>query len=258
MPRVRVATLNVRNRADRWLARRHLLVEQIMAAEPDLLSLQELSMPIGQGAWLKNQINMRLSGSTKRPYRLFQKRKQHPLYGYLEGIGILTKLPVLYHDAISLGYGGRVALRVNVELNTHQSLDFVAVHLHNVSHDQQAREEQVMTLLSWLNSRRPVPFQVIAGDFNEVPNGLAIQYLKKALYRSAYECRHGHEPLATYPTALVPESDGWAGCLDYIFISRQIKKVISASVFCERPSPEDDTLFPSDHVGLIATLEIGE
>jgi endonuclease/exonuclease/phosphatase family metal-dependent hydrolase len=263
MIKITVATINLRNRADRWRERRHLLVAQLVDAAPDLVSLQEIHFPIEQGRWLRNQINVRLSGQSKRPYRLIQKRKRHLVHGYFEGIGILSKCPVLYHDSTSLGYGGRLALRANVELPSRRTMDFVATHLHHVYHDRETRQEQVMTLVGWLNNLRPVPLQVVAGDFNEVPTGPAIQLMKQG-FRSAYEEVYGREPLATYPTALVipkPSYDGspgagWAGCLDYIFVSPAVKRVVSASLFCDKPSATDDTLYPSDHVGLITTLEI--
>lgn len=263
MSQITVATINLRNRSDRWSERRHLLVSQLMDAAPDLVALQEISFPIGQGRWLRNQINVRLSGDGKRPYRLIQKRKRHLIKGYHEGIGILTRLPVLYHDHVNLGYGGRLALRANIELPTRRHLDFVCTHLHHVYHDREARHEQVITLIGWLQGRRAAPLQVVAGDFNEVPDGLAIDYMKQS-FRSAYEAVHGHEPLATYPTALVrplPPQDGspgmgWSGCIDYIFVSSAVRRVRSADIFCDQPSPDDDTLYPSDHVGLIATLEL--
>jgi endonuclease/exonuclease/phosphatase family metal-dependent hydrolase len=255
MSRITVATINLRNNADRWSQRRHLLVAQIVDEVPDLVSLQEISFPTGQGRWLRNQVNMRLSGSSREPYRLIQKRKRHFVNGYFEGIGILSKLPMVYHDSVSLGYGGRLALRVHVELPSHQALDFVAVHLHHVSHDQEARQEQVMRICGWLSGRRRTPAQIIAGDFNEIPAGLAIEYMKQS-YRSAYEDAWGSEPVATFPTALIDSPDGWAGCLDYIFISPAVKKAISASVFCNKPATDDDTLYPSDHVGLIAVVEL--
>lgn len=255
MPPITVATINLRNRADRWRQRRHLLVGQLMDASPDLISLQEISFPIGQGRWLRNQINVRLTGSSNRPYQLVQKRKQHLIHGYYEGIGILSKLPIIYHDAISLGYGGRVALRANVELPTRQAMDFVSVHLHHLAHEREAREEQVMKLVGWLNTDRYTPLQVVGGDFNEIPTGPAIQYMKQG-YRSAYAAVYGREPLATFPTVLAPRPDGWAGCLDYIFVSPAVGRVVSAAIFCHKPAENDDTLYPSDHVGLIAALEM--
>ncbi|MFQ5436693.1 MAG: endonuclease/exonuclease/phosphatase family protein, partial [Anaerolineae bacterium] len=220
MSQITAATINLRNRTARWLERRHALVAQLVDTAPDLISLQEISLPIAQGRWLRNQINARLGGEL--PYRLVQQRRRHLIHGYFEGIGILTRLPVVYHRALSLGYGGRVALRANIELPNKRTLDFVSVHLHNPSYAHEARQEQVMKLIGWLQSFRPNPFQVIAGDFNEVPDGLAIEFMKQGC-RSAYEVTYGRDPLATFPTALVKRSDGWAGCLDYIFVSPAIQ-----------------------------------
>jgi endonuclease/exonuclease/phosphatase family metal-dependent hydrolase len=253
MPQITVATINLRNRADRWRERRHLLVAQLLDVTPNLISLQEVSFPIGQGRWLRSQINARLPEG-KRPYRLIQIRKQHPINGYLEGIGVLTNLPILYSDSLNLGYGGRVALRINVELENRQPFDFVATHLHHVAEEKEARQEQALMLTGWLADKRPIPAQVVAGDFNELPTGPAIKIMKQR-FRSAYQLRHGYEPLATFPTALPPLGE-WCGCLDYIFVSSAIRHVPEATIFCDVPAPNDDTLYPSDHVGLLATLEI--
>ncbi|MFO7539516.1 MAG: endonuclease/exonuclease/phosphatase family protein [Chloroflexota bacterium] len=253
MTELTVATINLRHGADRWRHRRHLLVAQLVDTQPDLISLQEISFPIGQGHWLRRQINLRLSGQVDQPYRLIQKRKRHLIKGYYEGIGILSRLPILYHDTCSLGYGGRLALRAHIELTSRQVADFVATHFHHPPQDQEARLEQAMWLTGWLRTRRPVPYQIIAGDFNELPTGPAIRYLKQS-FHSAYELAHGHEPLATFPTALVQPPLDWAGCLDYIFLSPAITQVSQARIFCDQPHPDDDTLYPSDHVGLIARL----
>lgn len=252
---LKVATLNLHNRHDRWKKRRHLVVAQIVDEMPALVSLQEINFPIGQGKWLRNQINMRLTGSSRQPYRLIQKRLHHVIHGYFEGVGILTQLPVVAQDAVNLGYDGRVALRANVTLPSGASLDFVATHLHAVSHDREARLEQVMLLTGWLSEIGRVPLQVIAGDFNEVPDGPAIKYMKQT-YCSALAEARGYEPLATFPTALAPRSDGWSGCLDYIFVSSNLA-VETASLFANKPDAEDKTLYPSDHVGLVATLRPG-
>jgi endonuclease/exonuclease/phosphatase family metal-dependent hydrolase len=254
MNQITVATLNLRNRQDRWRQRRHLIVAQLMDAAPDLIGLQEIYLPLGQGAWLRNQINTRLGGSTHKPYRLFQRRRHHLLHGYFDAVGILTRLPVISHDSLPLGYGGRVALRLNVALSSGRTLDFVTTHLHQVAHAQEARLEQVMALTGWLHEVGRVPLQVIVGDFNEVPGGPAIKQMKQS-YRSAYAAAYGHEPLATFPTALVSQPDGWTGCLDYIFISSGLR-VQQVGLCCHRAALEDETLYPSDHVGLLARLEI--
>lgn len=256
MAEISVATLNLRNRQDRWNARRHLVVSQLLDTRPHLISLQEISLPINQGYWLRNQINVRLTGDSKRPYTLLQRRKAHLIYGQQEAVGILTRLPVRYHDSINLGYGGCVALRANIELPTRKALDFIATHLHHVSYDIEAREEQVMKLMGWLATSRHVPLQIVAGDFNEVPDGLAVRRMRQG-FRSAYAARHHYEPLATFPTLLNGLME-WSGCLDYIFLSPSVGRVTSARIFMDEPAEDDETLYPSDHVGLLATIDIGD
>ena len=263
METIRVATINIRNRQDRWFKRRHLLVGQLIDAAPDLISLQEIDFTIAQARWLRGQINARLGQENKRPYSLIQKRKRHLIEGYRQGVGVLTRLPVVYHDVLNLGYGGRPALRVNVRLSNNRTLDFVATHLHSGFDNHQARQEQVMLLTGWLKNHKWVPNQIIAGDFNENPGAIAIQYVKQQ-FLSAYELVHQHEPLATYPTALVdvkPPYDGspylgWSGCLDYIFVSSDIKAVQSARIFLDIPAEDDEYLYPSDHVGLMADIQV--
>jgi endonuclease/exonuclease/phosphatase family metal-dependent hydrolase len=249
-----VATINLRNHKNRWLERRHLLLSALFDLEPDLVGFQEISLLIRQGRWLLKQLNSRLKGTSKRPYQLIQMRRSHPSY-WTMGIGILTRMPVLYHEGLSLGYGGRVALRVNVELPSHQTLDFVCTHFHHVAEDYQARLEQAMALLGWLSGKHHVPLQLLAGDFNELPDGPAVQYIKQS-FRSAFSAVHGHEPLATYPTALVRPFRDRSGCLDYVFLSPAVYRVEKAFLFCNRPAESDDTLYPSDHVGVAAKLEV--
>lgn len=250
-----VATINLRLALDRWRERRNLLVAQLVDAAPDLISLQEIAMPIGQAVWLCSQINNRLTGTSKRPYALRQKRKAHLVKGYYEGVGVLSKLPILYSDSVSLGYGGRVALRVNVELPNRQPLDFVAVHLHHVAGERQARLEQVMKLTGWLNGRRRIPRQIVAGDFNDTPDSPAITYMRQG-FRSAFVEKYGRDPLATFPTALQANAE-WAACLDYIFLSPGAGTVRQARLFCHQPAADDPTLYPSDHVGLLVEVQDG-
>ncbi len=257
---ITVATINLRNRSDRWLARRRLLVSEIIEKSPDLISLQEISLSIGQGNWLAKQVNIRMTGSSNGPYRIIQTRRSHPSH-WGEGVGVMTKLPVLYHDSLPLGYGGRVALRVNLEIpaarsqGRYQSLDFVAVHLHHEQHEDDIRLEQAMQMVGWLNDRRRVPLQVIAGDFNEVPGGVAITFMKQS-YRSAYAEVIGREPLATFPTCLPQPLLDWSGCLDYVFVSPAVYTIKVASLFCTESAVDDDTLYPSDHVGVLVGLEV--
>ena len=64
------ATINLHYRHDRWLARRHLLVGQLMDAQPHIVALQEVSLAVGQAGWLARQINIRLTGDSRGPYQV--------------------------------------------------------------------------------------------------------------------------------------------------------------------------------------------
>lgn len=254
------ATINLSGRSQRWLARRHLLVGQLVDAQPDIVALQGISLSIGQGSWLVRQVNIRLTGNSRHPYRVIQARYSH-LRHYFEAVGILTRLPVIYHDSLQLGYDGQVAFRANIELpagaagSRRQSLDFVTVRLHHGANSEEARLEQAMSLVGWLNEKRRVPLQVIAGDFNEVPNGPAAVFMRQS-YRSAYAEARERDPLATYPTNLLQPQPVPAKCLDYVFISPAVYRVTTAAIFADKSSADDETLYPSDHVGLMVGLEV--
>lgn len=253
MGQITVATINLRSRGERWRQRRHLLVAQLLDQLPDLVSLQEVSFSINQGQWLLDQINARLPEG-QRPYWLLQKRRHQWQYRQ-EGVAILGNLPQVYHDHLHLGYNGRVALRVNVELPNRQTLDFVSTQFHEVPFDHQARQEQAMLLLGWLRTTSPVKFQVVGGDFSEEPEGAAIQYLKQ-FFRSLYQLKHGREPLATFPTALLAKPMAQGRCLDYLFASPAIHQIGRVDIFADKAAADDVTLYPSEHVGLIATVAL--
>jgi endonuclease/exonuclease/phosphatase family metal-dependent hydrolase len=253
-------TINLRGRANRWLARRHLLVGQLVDAQPDIVALQEIDLSIGQGGWLTRQVNIRISGDGRRPYRIVQARGAGWRHRF-QGVGVMTRIPIIYHDSLDLGFDGRVALRVNMELpagaagSRRQSLDFVTVQLHHGSAASEVRIEQAMSLVGWINEKRRVPLQVIAGDFNETPKGPAVTFMRQT-YRSAYDEAQGREPLATYPTNLVQPQPVAAVCLDYVFVSPAVYSVTGAAIFGDQASFDDETLYPSEHVGLIVGLEV--
>ncbi|MDT8305473.1 MAG: endonuclease/exonuclease/phosphatase family protein [Anaerolineae bacterium] len=252
MTSLTVATVNINHRNDRWGERRHLLVAEILDHMPDLIALQDVAILRRQGHWLRAQVNMRIGRSRREPYRLVQQRRTSG--DLFAGVAILSRLPLLSSDGYALGEGD-VALRANVLLPDGQALDFATTRLRSGAALPETREEQAMRLVGWLNAIGRVPLQVIAGDFNETPGGPAPEKMRQQ-YRSAFALAHGHEPLATYPTALAPAGI-LAQCLDYVFVSRGIS-VTQAEIICRRAAAEDDTLYPSSHVGLLVTLELHE
>ncbi|MCO5185115.1 MAG: hypothetical protein M9965_14395 [Anaerolineae bacterium] len=257
MSTIRVATFNVHRRLDRWQLRREVLLSALLDVNPDLVALQELSIVARQGQWLCKQLNLRLSGQSHAPYKLVQRSGRHPLWGLVEGVGVLTKLPVISADAQMLGQDGRMALRINTVLSNGKSLDFVSVQLNPTPGAHETREKQIMRLLGWLNGPGAVAYQIVAGSYEDVPGQLALRRIQQFYrYRSAHAATNGHEPAATFPTALVATPHRVGECRDYIFLSSASGKAFRSGLFGLASAVEDDTLYPSDHVGVWAEVEI--
>ncbi len=249
MEPLRVVTFNVGASQPQWLRRRHLIVSELLALQPDLIALQQINVTAGQGWWLVRQLNARL-GATY--YQIFMHRRRHWWQGNFEGVAILSHLPVVTVDALNLGYGGYVALRANVEVPSGHTIDFISTYFRPSRKLAEMRERQAMRLFSWLSEPGQALYQVIGGDLSEVPTGLAVRYFKQR-YHSAFERVHGREPLATWPTTVHRPWSEWAGCLDYLLVSPNVR-VNTAVLAFRTPDTRDRTLYPSDHVGLHAQI----
>ena len=77
----------------------------------------------------------------------------------------------------------------------------------------------------------------------------------KSRFASAYEKVHGQEPEKTWPTPVNTWDPSPPGCVDYIFVAGA--RILDAAVAFDIPHPSDDTLFPSDHLGVMARLDVG-
>jgi len=163
---------------------------------------------------------------------------------------------------------GRSALRTPLTTATGESLDFVVTHLHHVGADEAIRAEQVVALIAWLAapagsgaaaSGAAQKATVVVGDFNAEPVEAAYRRMTEAGFRSAYLEANGAEPAVTWPSGIQApgiDTDGEPGCLDYIWVRGAIT-VESCRVVFDRPAVDDPTLYPSDHFGLVATLQLG-
>jgi endonuclease/exonuclease/phosphatase family metal-dependent hydrolase len=99
---------------------------------------------------------------------------------------------------------------------------------------------------------------VVVGDFNAEPVEVAYRLMTEAGFRSAHLEANGAEPAVTWPSGIQApgmDADGEPGCLDYIWVRGPIT-VQSCRVVFDRPAVDDPTLYPSDHFGLVATLQL--
>ena len=77
----------------------------------------------------------------------------------------------------------------------------------------------------------------------------------KGRFRSAFEAVHAREPDKTWPTPVNDFDPSPPGTLDYIYVSAEFR-VANAGLAFNTPAPEAATLYPSDHFGIFACLEL--
>ena len=241
-----VATLNLRNIADRWTERIPLLLADMAALQPDLIGLQECVFAVQQ--------DRILGAAGEGRYESRRGWAGRPEYGN----AVLGKAPLRLGEGDRLDLGrNRSALRVPVALPAGGSLHFVVTHLHHLVPDEAVREEQAIQLVEWLRpDAHPL---VVVGDFNAEPVEPAYRVMEEAGFRSAFAEANGSEPVSTWPSGIQApgmDTDGEPGCLDYIWLRGEIGTE-SCSLAFDRPAIDDPTLFPSDHLGLKARIRIG-
>ncbi len=220
-----IATLNLRNIADRWPERIPLLLADMAALQPDLIGLQECVFAVQQ--------DRLLGAAGEGRYASRRGWAGRPEYGN----AILGKEP------LELGEGERIdldrnrsALRVPVTLSSGTSLDFTVTHLHHLVPDESVRADQATALAAWLE---PVAGPlVVVGDFNAEPTEPAYQVMLDAGFRSANVEANGAEPSVTWPSGIQApgmDVDGDPGCLDYIWVRGDIA-VESCALAFDRPA----------------------
>jgi endonuclease/exonuclease/phosphatase family metal-dependent hydrolase len=248
MDRLHVATLNIRNLADRWDERLPLLLADFAALQPDVIGLQEVVYPLQQD---------RLIGAAGAgEYRAVRGWAGRPEYG--NSILVRSDLEPTDGDRLDLGLS-RSAQRVRIGLPNGSRVVFAVTHLHHEVPDEAERDRQAEALLRWLDDAPAAAAQVVVGDFNAEPVEPTYARMTDAGFRSAHLEANGAEPAVTWPSGLqapAMDTDGEPGCLDYIWV-RGSAAVEACRLVFDRPAVDDPTLYPSDHLGLAARLTIG-
>jgi endonuclease/exonuclease/phosphatase family metal-dependent hydrolase len=248
MDRLHVVTFNILNLADRWPERLPLILADMAALQPDLLALQEVVYPMQQD---------RLIGAAgEGRYVAIRGWAGRPEYGN----SLLVKEPLTgtIVERLELSMG-RSALRTRVVLPNGASVLVMATHLHHAVEGAAERDVQAAAILDWLSTAPATDATIALGDFNAAPREPTYARMVAAGYRSSYAEANGAEPPVTWPSGLqapAMDTDGEPDCLDYIWV-RGAVRVVDARLVFDRPDPEDPTLYPSDHLGISAHLEIG-
>lgn len=249
MPRIKIATLNLFNRMGDWDSRMPLVVEQLEALSPDVIGLQEVDLGIDQGMEISRAINRRLP---ERPHYRIKHATSPGVRAAIFGIGTLSKMECVEHEVLDLMTFDRIAQRMVYRVEDVR-FAMVNTHLHHPPEATAERVEQAEYLLRWLSAHEALP-TIVSGDFNSYPGEPVIDVIKTGL-GSALEAANGAEPEFTWPTPVNTYDDAPAGTLDYIYVSPEFE-VVEAGLAFDTPSAENKELFPSDHLGLYAIVDL--
>ncbi|MEJ2707270.1 MAG: endonuclease/exonuclease/phosphatase family protein [Anaerolineales bacterium] len=263
MTQLKVVTINILSDLALWDDRRALLVKGLADLQADLIALQEVNIPVNNHLWLAGKLGL--------PHVYLTPKTGEE--GKMEGVAILSRHPFEEKACLDLRTQNRVAQYVKIHLDG-QSLLFANGHLFWQPGESDERLNQITLLLEWLNAQPGKLPTIVCGDFNSTPNTQSIQRMHER-FVSAYAQFNGKEPCYTAPTSL-PRSKlsllrtllryiskirlselsfKWRGTLDYIFINERLG-VRDCQVILDRPAADRPRIYPSDHFGLYAELQI--
>ena len=237
---VTIATLNIHSLRQEWPRRAPVILDQLRAEPPDVLLLQEAARWAPQPAWLA----WRLSRATGRRYRAFTVPKRG-WWWFVEGLAMVTSLPVTEHARLNLRGNERVAQRLTVQTPGGVLFDAYNLHLAHRGNDERLRNAQVRRLLAWMDTRPGVP-AVVGGDFNAGPESETVRLMLERT-RSAHTVAHGGEPPFTAPSHAAP---GMGRTIDYLFATEGAR-VADCDVAFGPVERGGRRVFPSDHLGLM-------
>jgi endonuclease/exonuclease/phosphatase family metal-dependent hydrolase len=245
----RVMTLNLEQDHKRWGDRQPLISAEIIALKPDVIAFNEVSVPLRTAKLLRDAV----IAATGIPYKLVQQTRVNGL-SKIEGEALLTRFPIV--ETGNLDYQTRdiVALVARVAIEQ-RPVDLYVTHLYMSRGDDSLRLFQVQQLLQWIDDRADGTPSIVCGDFNAT-----MAAPSAALMATRFR------PSQTEPTAFTPLADRTGNvshpywprmdrCIDYIWVSENVG-VVASKVCFNRPSPDDPSLWPSDHVGVWADLQI--
>src|SRR6188768_895024 len=135
MDSLHVATLNIRNLADRWFERLPLLLADMAALQPDLFGLREVVYVLQQD---------RLIGAAgEGHYSAVRGWAGRPEYG--NSLLVREPLTATNVDRVDLGQN-RSAHRARIALPGGSTVLAVVTHLHHLGPDEAVRDEQTATI----------------------------------------------------------------------------------------------------------------
>ena len=211
MDRLHVATLNIRNLADRWAERLPLLLADMAALQPDLIGLQEVVYVDAAGPPHRGGGRGARTGSCAAgpagPSTATACSSSEPL-----AATDVERLD-LGHRPVRASRAGRAAGRRVGPLRRDPPPPRAPA--------EAGRDSRPATLLDWLDECADGRRRGRRRRLQREPDEPTTRGCCGAGFRSAYPEANGAEPAVTWPSGLQApgmDTDGDPGCLDYIWL----------------------------------------
>ena len=213
------------------------------------MAFNEVCIPLETAKWLQKSAQDRL-GTT---YHIVQQTRVNGL-SEVEGEALLTRFPVIETGNLDFRTRDMVALVARILVDK-TPVDVYVTHLYRTAGDDSLRLYQVQRLLAWIDSRDDVGARIVCGDFNatlETPSAalMATRFRPTQTAPTAFTALAGTDGVVSH--AGRPRMER---CIDYIWLSGAVRTHASRVCF-DQPHPTDASLWPSDHAGVWADLEV--
>jgi endonuclease/exonuclease/phosphatase family metal-dependent hydrolase len=216
----RVVTLNLEQDHKRWSDRHPLISAEIAGLRPDVIALNEVSVPLQTARLLRDTAIT----ATGIPYKLVQQTRVNGL-SKVEGEALLTRFAIV--ETANLDYQARdiVALVARVVIEE-RPVDFYVTHLYMSRGDDSLRLFQVQQLLQWIDSRADSTPAIVCGDFNATLDASSAGLMATRF-----------RPTQTMPTAFTRSPIGTARSRILIGRGWTVVSITSGFPAASRPSP---------------------
>ncbi|XP_052823295.1 uncharacterized protein LOC106882624 isoform X2 [Octopus bimaculoides] len=169
---LKVATYNLWNIMFNWEVRKMRVIEMIETINPDVIAFQEVRMDSSSVRSQLLELQEKLADfnwMVVQPANDVQKPRHTYWNGWeREGIGILSKLPILKSTTISIPYmsgpdtNQRIALHAMIGYSEDSAIHVLTVHF---SYDRQQQCNNAARILHYI-SEKELENVVLLGDFN--------------------------------------------------------------------------------------------
>jgi beta-glucosidase len=257
---VKVMTINLRHDSDDWKRRFPLIANEIVRLDPDIIALQEIEIADDQSDALNDLISAR--GHAR--YNVYEKRKSG-FWGFFtgEGVGLMTRWSMVEKNHEDLGEM-RISLRARVKHPSGGFIDVMTTHLHNeggAAADAE-RLEQAKQTVDLADRHDDCWPTFLGGDMNASETSPALKHFVSEGFADSYKTVHGATTSSTGMTSPIILAEGATQNprrrIDFVLGRAAGARTLSPikSEVCFK-NKDAKGFYPSDHLGVMTTYEVG-